>query len=184
MYIGEGKLSYTHHQLPLKAVHVFCLSDQLLITEFKDKRTKKPKFIENIPLDNATLEADKSGKKMASYDFKLSVKTANLEPTVYSFHCETQEAYQKWISDISEALSSAVHHHTSNDIGELLNWTADELGISISRQRNTSVTTRSSDESVSKQSLDRDRMNTSSPLRIGSKFQIEEPHTRRKGATK
>eukprot|EP00834_Sanchytrium_tribonematis_P006848 NODE_547_length_6185_cov_0.654124.p5 type:complete len:231 gc:universal NODE_547_length_6185_cov_0.654124:3178-3870(+) len=215
MYIGEGKLNYSHHNNPMRSVYVFALSDQILITDLRESKLqqKKFKFIENISLESAQLEASpEDAKRLKNYIFKIKVKnTSSLDPIIYSFQCETLEAYTKWIGDISEAVGCCItkSDNKMGDISELLSWTEDELGFSVEMTRNrtpsglNTKSIRSLEEDTpsmnrgsssnskisldgSKQSLDRKSSHSIpaspiSPLRIGSKFSIEEDdHSQKK----
>ena len=204
MYIGEGRLIYSHSNNPKPLqVYVFALSDQILITEQKESKimSKKYKFIENVPLQNAQLEANlEDAKRLKNYSFKIKVKTsAAIEPIVYTFLCETLESFNKWIADIQEAVGCCISSKSENktsDISELLNWTEDELGFSLESGRGRTPSGLSiqqsflsidEDKSIhskgspdgSKSSLERkfERRSSStpiSPLRVGSRFSIEE----------
>eukprot|EP00835_Amoeboradix_gromovi_P005641 NODE_551_length_6816_cov_0.293881.p3 type:complete len:240 gc:universal NODE_551_length_6816_cov_0.293881:4646-5365(+) len=212
MYIGEGKITFSHTNNPKpREVYVFALSDQILITEYRDSKlsSKKYKFIENIPLENAQVEANlEDAKRLKNYSFKIKVKnSASMEPLIYTFQVDTFESFNKWIGDIQEAVGCCITSKSENktsDISELLRWTEDELGYNLENNRNRSFSNnltiqsslRSGDEDYSssvsraeiskispdgsKTSLDREKSFDTrssvplSPLRVGSRFSIDE----------
>ena len=209
MYIGEGKINYCNANSPkMREVYVFALSDQILITEQRDSKisNKKFKFIENLPLENALVEANiEDAKRLKNYNFKIKVKTtSSMEPIVYNFQAETLESFNKWINDIQEAVGSCALSKIENktsDISELLNWTEDELGYSMEAGRNRSPSTVSVQRSMksieedytpsntnsraspegSRSNLEKEKLmdhrsasTPISPLRVGSRFSIDE----------